>query len=136
MKRTKIYAYVTSECCTTTKAEKPGAEVGGKPVSEHNDYEPWTAGKRATRALLTARHVIGYRHRAAQAVSELLGWSMPSTGRTHRTGYYVWAGGERRWFRTFGGASEEFYRQVQRLGRNLVQLQDVVSGNARAGGVA
>jgi len=135
MKRTKIYAYVTSECCTTTKAEKPGAEVGGKPVSEHNDYEPWTAGKRATRALLTARHVIGYRHRAAQAVSELLGWSMPSTGRTHRTGYYVWAGGERRWFRTLDGAYTEYFKAQRTVGSANVQLRHVSTGDV-LGGVA
>ena len=73
-----IYAYVTSETCHTTSAEKRGAYIGRgeSPVSKHGDYSPWTRGKRETLAVLdtTGAGTAAYNRRAARAVCDLLAW--------------------------------------------------------------
>ena len=76
----KIYAYVTSETCTSRHAIRPGSFVGRnqEPVSRHGDYNPWPYGKRETLAIIA--HGCSdasqyYRFQCARLVSELLDWS-------------------------------------------------------------
>jgi len=78
-----IYAYVTNECCTITRACRPGSAIDpatnapsrdgwGKDVSRHGDWGPWTHGKRETLRLATA--VSGYVGKAAREVLKVLDW--------------------------------------------------------------
>jgi hypothetical protein len=68
-------AYVSSECCRRIDAFRPGAEVGGRPVSKHGDYSPWPYGKRETLAMLLPNSGVSmYRYRCARAVARVLGW--------------------------------------------------------------
>lgn len=73
MKRPKIYAYVSAECCTMTLAFQPGAEYQGVPVSKHGDLHPWAYGKRATLARCE-NGLTPYSRRSARAVADKLGW--------------------------------------------------------------
>jgi len=78
-----IYAYVTNECCTITRACRPGSAIDpatnapsrdgwGKDVSRHGDWYPWIHGKRETLRLATAAS--GYTGRVARAVLTALDW--------------------------------------------------------------
>ena len=71
----KVYAYVKSENCAPGSAVEPGAEINGRPVSRHNDYERWTYGKRETLAIIADPAIAGYEYRSALAVVDLKGWS-------------------------------------------------------------
>lgn len=75
MKKYKVYAYVTAECCVTRNAERPGAEVGRNrvPVSRHGDYEKWPYGKRETLALAAGA---GYKAASAREVARLMRWEV------------------------------------------------------------
>jgi len=50
------------------------------------------------------------------------------------TGYYVWVGAEKRWFRSEERARAFFARRCNQYGVAAVQLQDVATGDAIAGG--
>ena len=73
----KTYAYVQAENCIARKAVKPGTEIDGKPVSSHNDWHKWMAGKRTTLGLLEQglSNVGTWRWQCARLVAELYGWS-------------------------------------------------------------
>ena len=82
MKASKIYAYVTSETCTTQRAVRSGTEIGnaGTRVSQCGDYEPWTMCKRETLGLIAQgnSNVSMRRWQSARLVAELLGWAESS----------------------------------------------------------
>lgn len=67
----KTYCYVTTETCRVIRTAKPGAEVGGRPVSRHGDFMAWMYGKRET---LKMAQGSGYMLWAALAVCCEMGW--------------------------------------------------------------
>ena len=71
----RVYAYVTNECCTSTRACAPGTELNGRRISKHGDYSPWYHGKRETLAIIDDPKAIGHKHRSAAAVAGALGWN-------------------------------------------------------------
>lgn len=69
----RIYAYVTTECCRSRHAVKPGTLFYGyRPVSKHGDYSAWPYGKRET--LQLTNHTSPYIRQSAVAVAHLLNW--------------------------------------------------------------
>lgn len=84
----KIYAYVTNENCTITRACRPGSAIDGsgypsrdgfgEAVSRHGDWGPWTHGKRET--LRLAEHgKNSYERACAWEVLEILDWEPTCT---------------------------------------------------------
>lgn len=69
----RTVAYVTSETCRTRAAERPGAWIGERRVSQHGDWQPWYHGKRETLALAD-RGQTPYLRGSALAVARLMGW--------------------------------------------------------------
>ena len=52
---------------------------------------------------------------------------------THKTGYYVWVGAEKRWFRSEDRARAFFQARCSQYGVASVQLQAVEAGSAITG---
>ena len=73
MKRQRIYAWVTSETCTSARAFAPGSEYQGVPVSTHGDLRPWYYNKRETLKLASAGPG-SWERRTAAMVAYVLGW--------------------------------------------------------------
>ena len=73
MKRQRIYAWVTSETCTSLRAFAPGDVYQGGLVATHGDLCPWYHNKRETLDLAISCPG-GWGMRAAVAVARVLGW--------------------------------------------------------------
>lgn len=73
MKKQKIYAWVTAECCINQHAVRPGTEIRGRAVSSHGDYNRWPHGKRETLRLIQDGPSARTR-KEARMVAELMGW--------------------------------------------------------------
>ena len=72
----KVYAYVSSECCTIRHAYRPGEyHRNGERISKHGDFNRWPWGKRQTlKALELPGAHNSYRREVAGLVADLLDW--------------------------------------------------------------
>lgn len=69
----KVYAYVTNECCVHQRAFLPGTHNGEIPVSRDGDLSQWSYGKRETLEIIkssTSAHM----RKSARLVADLRGW--------------------------------------------------------------